>query len=200
MNISIIRADKAPQNINTSISEVFVEGFYQWLYFFSKDKEKLCRAFAHMFCPDIFYVAMDGGTVAGIAGLNDGKSHTVVLQKKELQRHLGRIMGMICYRALKSEFMEKKYPFEFRAREASVEFVATAPGYRGKGIATAIIEHLLAQSQYDSFVLEVADTNENAVQLYKKIGFREFMRIEEQHKKQSGVNFLIYMRHERQES
>ena len=194
MKYRIIRADETTEDINYSISKIFVEGFYQWLRFFSKDREKLCRAFTHMFCRDVFYVTMDGNVVAGIAGLNDGTRPTVILQKKELQKHLGWLMGTICYHALKNEFMDKKYPFLFNEREASVEFVATAPAYRGKGIASAIIGYFLVQPQYDSFVLEVADTNENAVRLYEKLGFKEFLRVEEKNKKQSGVNFLIYMR------
>lgn len=198
MSYKIISANRTKENINDTISEIFVDGFFRWLKYFSKDKEKLKRAFAHMFNLEVFYAAMDGETVAGIAVLNDGTSPTVILNRKELQKHLGFVMGGITYKMLTREFVEKQYPFALKEREASIEFVATALPYRGKGVASAIIENFTKQPQYDSYVLEVADTNENAVQLYEKLGFHEFMRIEEKYKKQSGLNFYLYMRCEKE--
>jgi ribosomal protein S18 acetylase RimI-like enzyme len=44
-------------------------------------------------------------------------------------------------------------------------------------------------------VLEVADTNLNAVNLYTKLGFKEFKRVEEKHSKASGINYLVYMKY-----
>ena len=40
--------------IRNEISSIFVDGFYKWIKFFSKDKEVLKKAFAHMFNPDAF--------------------------------------------------------------------------------------------------------------------------------------------------
>lgn len=197
MNYEIICANKAGQNIQASISEIFVEGFYQWLKFFSKDKAKLKRAFAHMFNLDVFYVAMEAKTVTGIAVLNNGMQPTIKLNKKELQKHIGFIRGGIAYKVLTREFVEKQYPFILKEREASVEFVTTAEAYRSKGVASTLMKYFIEQPQFDNYVLEVADTNENALKLYEKLGFREFMRIEEKHKKQSGLNFYIYMNHKK---
>lgn len=41
----------------------------------------------------------------------------------------------------------------------------------------------------------LADTNTTAVKLYEKLGFAEFQRVEMKYKKQSGVNYLVYMRY-----
>jgi ribosomal protein S18 acetylase RimI-like enzyme len=38
---------------------------------------------------------------------------------------------------------------------ASIEFVGTASRFQGKGVATAIIEHLLALPRYREYVLEI---------------------------------------------
>ncbi|MCL2738268.1 MAG: GNAT family N-acetyltransferase, partial [Bacteroidales bacterium] len=45
--------------------------------------------------------------------------------------------------------------------------------YRKKGIATSIMEYIFALNMYEKYILEVLDTNENAIKLYKKLGFKE---------------------------
>ncbi|HBI74485.1 MAG TPA: N-acetyltransferase [Ruminococcaceae bacterium] len=190
----VILAGKLDNSARSTISEIFVDGFYQWLKYFSKDKQKLSRAFAHMYNLDVFYVAKLDGNIAGIAALNDGTSPTVKLDKKEMQKHLGFFRGWFAYKMLGHEFMDKQYPFDMIPGMGYVEFVATAPSYRGKGAATAIIEHFFSLPHFNEYVLEVADTNENAVHLYEKLGFHEFKRMEMKNKKQSGVNFLVYMK------
>jgi ribosomal protein S18 acetylase RimI-like enzyme len=75
----------------------------------------------------------------------------------------------------KREF--QKPPIEIGDKIASVEFVATASKFRGKGVASAIMNYLFTFPQYNEYVLEVADTNTNAVKLYEKLGYKEFKRI-----------------------
>lgn len=177
--------------VNREISEIFVDGFGHWLTWFSRDKQKLAAAFEHMFVPEVFYVARIGGDVAGIAACTDAGTSSVKLNAKELRRHLGRIKGTFAGMVLTREF--EKPPMKTGDRIASVEFVATAARYRGKGVATAILEHFFSLPQYGEYVLEVADTNTNAVKLYEKLGYREFHRILQKNSKRSGVNALIYM-------
>jgi ribosomal protein S18 acetylase RimI-like enzyme len=76
-----------------------------------------------------------------------------------------------------------------------IEFVATSPEYRGKGVTSEIITHILKTTPYTNYVLEVADTNLNAVNLYMKLGFQEFKRVEEKHSDKSGINYLVYMKY-----
>lgn len=180
--------------IQSEISSVFVDGFHQWLKFFSKDKHKLSKALAHMFNLDVFFVAMDGNRVAAITACTDGNTPCVRLQKQPLRRHLGIIMGTITYTILKKQFEEKPYPFKISNGMGTIEFVATAPNHRGAGVGTALITHILSVMPYSEYVLEVADTNTSALKLYAKLGFSEFMRVKEKHSKQSGVNFLVYMK------
>lgn len=191
--MEIISAQTLAESPNGTISEIFVHGFYQWLKYFSKDKQKLSHAFEHMFNNEVFYVCRIDGNIAGIAALNDGASPTVRLNKSELQKHLGWMKGWIAYTFLRREFEDKKYPFEMKPGMGAVEFVATSPKHRGLGVASAIIEEFFTFPQYTEYVLEVADTNTNAVRLYERLGFREFMRMEMKNKKQSGINFLVYM-------
>ncbi len=190
-------ASKLDKNTNTSdkISKIFVDGFYQWLSYFSKDKTKLANAFSHMFNLDVFYVALLNGEICGIVACNDGKMKSVHLEKKELKKHLGFVKGSIAYAVLRHEFEEKQYPFPIEPDMGCIEFVATSTECRGKGAASEIITHIFKTTPYTNYVLEVADTNLNAVSLYTKLGFKEFKRVEEKHSKASGINYLVYMKH-----
>ena len=193
--IEITRADMHETDPRAKISEIFVAGFYQWLRYFSKDRQKLAGALAHMFNLDVFYIGVTDGQIAGIAALSGGDRPAVTLDRKEFRKHLGFIRGSIACKVLKGEFMDKKYPIEHKPGTAYVEMVATSPEFRKKGVAGAIITYFFSLPGYSEYVLEAADTNENAVRLYEKLGFREFSRVEMKHKKQSGINFLLYMKY-----
>lgn len=193
--MEIKRAGEAGEKARKKISDIFVGGFIQWLQYFSKDAEKLSRAFAHMFVLEAFYVAVIDGKFAGIAACTDGKTPPVRLQSKELRRHLGFVMGSIAGMVLKKELENHPYPFPIEPGTGSVEFVATDGNHRGKGVASAIIRHIISDNSYGAYVLEVADTNTPAIRLYEKIGFREFLRVPHKKSKQSGVNHLVYMKY-----
>ncbi|HKL60301.1 MAG TPA: GNAT family N-acetyltransferase [Sphaerochaeta sp.] len=192
--MKIVGAKSLGNDIKIQMSEIFVDGFYQWLQFFSKDKNKLVKAFSHIFNLDVFYFAVIDGEIAGIIACTDEKMPSVRLNRKEFRKHLGIIRGIITYFMLKREFEDKKYPFEISEGMGMVEFVATSPINRGKGVATAIMNEIILSTVYDEYVLEVADTNTAAIKLYEKLGFKEFLRIKQKHSERSGVNHLVYMK------
>ena len=195
--IIVKRAAELDRDVSKEISDIFVAGFYQWLQFFSKDEARLSKAFAHIYNPEVFYVALSGDKIAGITACTDGQVPSVILDKKELRKHLGFIRGNIAYAVLKREFETKKYPFDIPAGMGMIEFVAISPDYRRQGVAEGIIRYIWAETAYEEYALEVADTNEKAVRLYHKLGFKEFMQIKQKHSKHSGVNSLIYMKTEK---
>ena len=198
--MQIIRASELGESARKNISDIFVAGFMQWLKYFSKDAEKLSRAFAHMFVLDVFYVALIDGDIAGIAACTDGKTPPIHIRASEFRRHIGLIRGSIAASVLKKELENHPYPFPVEPGTGSVEFVATGTNHRGKGVASGIIRHILSNEPCRNFILEVADTNVNAVRVYEKLGFTEFFRVAHKHSKQSGVNHLVYMRWEKTDS
>lgn len=191
--MKIIKVSSSENDLRSSISEIFVEGFYQWLKFFSKDKIKLAHAFSHAFNADVFYVAVENDETLGFAACTDGIKHSIQLNQRELRQYLGFIMGTVAYRVLKKEFEDKPYPFEITQDMGTIEFVATSSKHRGKGVATQIIQHIHAHTPFKKYVLEVADTNINAIRVYKKLGYLVFKRVPEPHSKQSGFNYYLYM-------
>lgn len=196
--IEIKPAGDCGEGTRRRISEVFVDGYGQHLAFFSKDHHKLAQALEHMFVLDVFYVALVDGAIAGIAACTDGKIKSITSDSRELIKHLGFFKGILASIVFK-QVLEKPHIIT-GDRIAWVELVATAAKYRGQGVASAIMSYLFTLPQYDEYVLEVADTNANAVRLYQKIGFREFKRVKHKHSRLSGVNYLIYMKYQKQQN
>jgi GNAT superfamily N-acetyltransferase len=164
------------------------------LRYFSKDKEKLARALIRIFDASRFYVAIDNAEIEAITAFTDGIHPPIHLQKKELCRHLGLISGTFAYSMLKQNLENHPYPFEATPQMGSIEFVATAPEYRGRGVATDLITYVMNETPRAEYVFEVADTNTTAVRLYERLGFAEHMRVPEKRPKQSGLNYYVYMR------
>lgn len=191
--MKIIKVSTASHDLRPAISKIFVEGFYEWLKFFSKDKEKLARTFTHIFNPEVFYAAVENDIVLGFAACSDGTNPSVQLKQQEFRKHLGFIKGTIAYRVLRREFEEKPYPFEILPDMGAVEFVATDSQHRGRGVATQIIRYIHETTPYTTYVLEVADTNTKALKLYEKLGYHVFKSVAERHAKRSGFNFYLYM-------
>lgn len=98
---TVIRVDKLDLDVRLQISEIFAEGFTQWLGYFSTDKNIIAKAFAHMFVLDQFYVAVNDNKIAGMVACTDCRTPSVRLNKKELRRYLGFFKGSIVAIALK---------------------------------------------------------------------------------------------------
>ena len=195
MNIKIMIASKLENIPREKISRIFSEGFGHWLTFFSKDIKVLTKAFSHMFLLEEFYIAIVDGEIAGITACTNGKSAPVKFDKKELKKHFGFVKGTIAGKLLKSYLSERSYPFSLSDNTGSIEYVAVSEKFRRQGIAETLIQHIIENTSYQNYVLDVADTNFGAVKLYKKLGFSEIHKVKEKHPKQSGFNYLLYMKY-----
>ncbi|MCR2823164.1 GNAT family N-acetyltransferase [Lederbergia panacisoli] len=192
----IVKADEVDLDVRTKMSEIFAEGFTQWLVFFSKDKNIIAKAFAHMFVLDQFYIALANDKVAGVTACTDGKTSSVRLNKKELRKHLGLFKGSMAGIFLKKEF---EAPFKNPPpNTGSIEFVGTAPEFRGQGVASQIIRHIIENTTYNNYVIEeVADTNIPAMNLYIKLGFEEYKRkaVPQKVAKKIGINHFLSLKY-----
>ncbi|MEY9141875.1 GNAT family N-acetyltransferase [Mammaliicoccus lentus] len=194
--LTIVNANKTELDVRKQMAEIFAEGFIQWLGYFSKDKNIIAKAFAHMFILDQFYVAIINEEIAGITACTDGNSYSVRLNKKELRKHLGFFKGSMAGIFLKKEF-ENSYE-NFPQNTGSIEFVGTASKFRGQGVASQIIEHIIDSTPYNVYVIdEVADTNIPAMRLYEKLGFEEYRRkpMTEKMAKKSGINNILSLKY-----
>ncbi|HLT61367.1 MAG TPA: GNAT family N-acetyltransferase [Microlunatus sp.] len=181
--------DSAPR----IISRIFVDGFGRHFGAFSRDPERLVRAFAHTFVIDLFHVALLNGEPAGIAACTDGVRRCVISDGPTMRRELGPLRGTAAHLVFRSQF-SAPIP-DPRPRQGSIEFVATAAEHRGRGVATELISRLHLLPQYDSFVLaEVADSNTAALRVYHRLGYTEYARRPVRHGRWSGINAYVSLR------
>jgi ribosomal protein S18 acetylase RimI-like enzyme len=182
------------ENIREKISELFVGAFEKDLRIISKDANKLIRAFSHMFVLDYFYVGMIDNEIAGMMACVDKEHYCINQNKKILIKNLGLIKGFFANMIFKNYFNKyPKYPVEIDDKTGSIEFVATSKKYRRRGVAMEIMNYIFSLKLYEKYILEVADTNEQALNLYTKLGYKEVHRIKQKYAKKIGINYLVYM-------
>ena len=192
----IVKADETDLDVRTEMGNIFADGFTQWLGYFSKDENVIAKAFSHMFVLDQFYVAVTDDEVAGVAACTDGENHSVILNRKELRKHLGLFKGSMAGIFLKKEF-EAPY-VDFPSNTGSIEFVGTASKFRGQGAASQLIRHIIDNTPYDDYVIdEVADTNIPAMRLYEKLGFEEYSRkpMPQKVTEKNGINNIVSLKY-----
>ncbi len=172
--IEIKRGDELGEASRRRITEVLVRGFAEDFAYFSKDPDVLADAFEHMVLLERFYVAVVDGEPAAIASVTEGSQECFAPERRPFRDALGRVHGEISYRIVRSQFLGAYDG----ARDglAEVGFVTTAPEHQGKGVATALVRHLM-DLPYDELVLrDIKDTNVPALALYRKLGFTEHHR------------------------
>lgn len=191
--ITVRRASALGESCRSRLSEVFVEGFGEDLRAFSKDSGVLARALEHMFVLDAFFVALVDSEVAGIAACTNADVQAIRHERKALINHLGFIRGTVAAIVFRQYF--QKPPEKFGEHVATVGFVATASAYRGRGVATVLLNYVHETSPYDEFILEASDNNFPALELYERLGYREFKRIRQRHPKLSGFDYTVHLQY-----
>jgi ribosomal protein S18 acetylase RimI-like enzyme len=176
------------------LGELFVDAFGKELRIISKDTNRLIKAFSHMFVLDYFYVGVIDNEIAGMIACVDKEHYCINHDKKILIKHLGFIKGSLANMIFTKYFNKyPKYPVEIDDTTGSIEFVATNRRYQRRGIAAEIMGYIFSLKLYERYILEVADTNDRAINLYTKLGYKEVYRIKQKHAEKMGINYLVYM-------
>lgn len=185
---------KRMKDINTDVrrevAQVFVSGYEKELSFLSKDKEKLVSAFQQMICPEVFYIGMLENEIVGILACSNKKQRAIPIKQEVLKNHFGAWKGLVAYRFMKDEFNSQLL---FGDETGYIECVATMEKARGKGVSTALFNHVLVHAPHQHYMLEVVDTNVVALNMYSKLGFIETKRKKERFSSLKGFKERIYM-------
>ncbi|MDR2484111.1 MAG: hypothetical protein LBD55_01800 [Treponema sp.] len=102
--MEIKRAIDCGDAIREKFSALFVDGFGKDLKYFSKDTNKLTKAFSHMFVLEYFYVAVLDNEIAGMVVCIDKEHFCINHNKAILKKHLGILKGSIANSLLKNYF------------------------------------------------------------------------------------------------
>lgn len=173
-------------------ADIFVEGFYDSLRYFSADPSKLAKALMHAMVKEQFFVALEKGAVLGIFAYSAGRKRAFRFNRAVLRRELGWLRGTLFYGLVRQEL---ERPLDLADRQCYFEAVATAKEARGRGVASRLNDELVSHLGYEDYILEVVDTNVAAIRLYEKLGYVEFRRKPQRwFRKQAGFNARIYMK------
>lgn len=189
----MIRIVRATREYLDEVSELFVDSFYDMFESLISDKNKLIKAFKHIFILSKFYVVLLDNEVIGIGAVSDGSS-TIKFNKLKLCYYLGLKDGKRIYKYLKTILQEKDYSFEMDSLCGLLEYVAVKYNYRNKGIGYTLINHIIHDNSYVRYIAKVGDTN-RALKLFERIGFEEFdkQKASEKEKVDLGVSNYLYM-------
>jgi ribosomal protein S18 acetylase RimI-like enzyme len=193
MMLRIARGDELDESYRRQISDVLVRGFAEDFSFFSSDPATLAALFEHMILPTRFYLALVDEQPAAVASFTTGNQQCFAPRWREFRRHLGLWRGVVAYVVVRTQFLAV-YDGA-RPGLAEIGFVATAPAHQGKGVATALLTHLLSLPTFQEYVVEdIKDNNAPALALYAKLGFTEYRRRPERFSKRAGFSEYVSMR------
>ncbi|MCL2415122.1 MAG: GNAT family N-acetyltransferase [Bacteroidales bacterium] len=200
--MEIKKATEFDDSIREKVSELFVDAFSKDLALLLKndeDRKKMIVASTHMFVLEHVRLAVIDGEIAGMIAYIPQNGVFIKPRKRIFMKHFGVVKGFIVGfmfgHYLKSTL--KKYPsLKTTEKTAGVEMVGTNPKFRGRGVATALLNHVHALPEYDTYFLEVVDTNTNAVELYKRLGYVEAARKKAKGgEKKSGINYFLCLKY-----
>jgi ribosomal protein S18 acetylase RimI-like enzyme len=174
------------------IASVIVEAYWHEFSTLSRNRDDITAALTSAVEVDRFFVADRAGDVVGAIACTDHTGRAMRVRAADWRRHLGLVRGELSARILAREWMSR---LDYPAARGYLEFVAVAERARREGIATQLVEGVIAQTRYAEFELEVTDVNVAARDCYRKIGFVDVKRVNERFGRFKGFNARIYMRY-----
>lgn len=183
---------KATEADKAAIADVIAYAYRREFSTISRDLDKVAGALAHAVQVDRFFVADRGGDVVGTIACTDRTGRAMRASGAELRRHLGLARGSVLARVAAPEWIATLH---YPASTGYIEFVAVAETARRQGIATKLVEGVIAQAPYAEYILEVTDVNTAARDCYRKIGFADIARKKERFGRLKGFRERIYMKY-----
>lgn len=174
------------------IAAVFVDAFYMHWKQLSTNQEKIAKALKNSLRLEYFIVAERQGEILGFLGYALGQQRAVQLNIKDFQKQFGFFKGYMVVMALRDDF-EKN--LNLPGSCCYIDQLGVASKHSGRGIATALIQYLFDKEEYAEYRLNVIDTNDRALSLYKKLGFEETSREPVKFAKQRGFSAYIHMQY-----
>jgi 8-oxo-dGTP diphosphatase len=180
----------AVESDRADIASVIVEAYRREFSALSRNMDKITAALTPAVEIGRFFVADSGAGVIGAIACTDHTGRAMRVRAADWRRHLGLVRGEVAARILAAQWMSR---LDYPADTGYIEFVAVAERARRQGIATKLVEGVIAQTPYIDFELEVTDVNVPARECYRKIGFVDIIRKKEKFGRFKGFRERIYM-------
>lgn len=169
--------------------DVLIEGFYFTLSTVTKDKDKLHKLFKPSLDYDMTYAYLQDGAAIGFLGLADDQKRPIKFDREVYTQ----IMGKASYKAVSTAFEKVK---EISPQDILIDYIATSPEHRGKGIGTQLIHYVRDTLGYKQIQLETYSKNTKAIALYERLGFTVVKVDKSFGMWISGYGSLVTMRYE----
>ncbi|PXX08915.1 acetyltransferase (GNAT) family protein [Mycolicibacterium moriokaense] len=184
-----VEADRA------GIAAVVVEAYRREFSTLSRKVDTITAVLTPAVEVDRFFVADGGGDVIGAVACTDRTGRAMRVLAADWRSNLGLVRGTVAARILAPQWISQlDYPDD----TGYIEFVAVAERARRQGIATRLIEGVIAQTRYTNFELEVTDVNVAARDCYRRVGFVDVNRKKEKFGRIKGFRERIYMHYTRE--
>lgn len=168
--LNVVTMDTLTDDQKDKVKEIFVGSYYKEMKVLSPKKENLLRGFTHVLREEAIHVAMLDDEPVAMAGCSTNKRRSMQAHKKDFLANFGIVMGPFGTACFKKEF---ETPLQITDDTLYFECVATAEAHRRKGIATEMLSELIRTLPYQTFSLDVYNTNDCAKRIYERIGFKE---------------------------
>jgi len=170
--VSVMTIRRAVENDRDQIAALTVGAFASAFKLLDKNLKLITQSIKDFIIIENFFVA-DQEELIGLIALSNLYSRAFELNIKSLRQNLGFMKGLIAGFFVSRELKPKR---ALTDTEAFIEIVAVDNRFRGRGIATQILNHIICHTRYEQYYLEVLDTNDAAIRCYKKCGFFEYSR------------------------
>lgn len=172
-SINIVKLSELDDEYKAKAVHLFVDSFYNMYTSLTNDKNVLYELFLYSLDFSLVYVAMYDNSLAGFMGIANNKKRTMHFDKIKCMELFGQLKGFIICKQL-GYILER--PNVINNYDICIDYLATDRNYRGKGIATKLIEYACNELGYDECYLEVLTKNITAKRLYEHTGFKEYKR------------------------
>ena len=126
------------------IATVIAHAYRREFSTLTRDMEKIAGALENAVEVNRFFVAEQRGDVVGAIACTDCTGRAMRLDNANFRRHLGLVRGELGARILKPQFMSG---LEYPATTGYIEFVAVSEKARRRGIATKLVEGVIAATR-----------------------------------------------------
>lgn len=188
--ITIVKLSDLNDEYKEKSIELFIDGFGH-IYSFTKDRNILKELFLCSMDFSMVYVALYENNIVGFIGISNNKKRPISFEIEKFKQLFGSFLGSIIQKPL-SAVMEK--PAVHGDKDLYIDYLTTDKNYRGKGIATKLIDFICEELKYDECYIEVLSKNTTAKKLYEHLGFVEFKREYNPSTIIRGLGYLIKLK------
>jgi ribosomal protein S18 acetylase RimI-like enzyme len=163
----------AVQKDTKAMGKLIAECFWNEFEQMTPYQDKLASLYEKSIIAERFFVYEKNGEILGIAALTDNTGRCIRVDYTASKELFGEDKGKEIADSICEDSMT---PLPYPITVGYIEYVATAPKARGKGIATTLLKTILKDPRYTSFLLDTLVVNTTAQRVYKNLGFVEIGR------------------------